>query len=104
MTTESTDADAVPPQDATPIRIVRDESPSMAVVRAVADASGRCPSGTGEAGEALDPIAESIDPDALDRLFDARNGAPDVPPVAEFRYCGYEVTVRGGEAVSVTVQ
>lgn len=67
------------------------ESPSLAVVEAVAAA---------ESVEAVDlecKFAEAIDPTALDRLVASLDGSGAVV----FGYCGYEVTVRAGGSVDV---
>ncbi len=63
-----------------------DERPSRGVYTAVADARG-C--------SALDlqPLADAIDPDAIDRLL-AGDGGPNV---ITFEYCGYEVEVTAVE-------
>jgi hypothetical protein len=49
----------------------------------------------------LPPLAEAVDPDALDRLFD-----PDAPNIAsrhlEFAYAGYRIHVYGRGEVVVT--
>ncbi|MFB6074904.1 MAG: HalOD1 output domain-containing protein [Haloarculaceae archaeon] len=67
------------PTNAVSFRTV--ESPSLTVVEAVAEAEGIEP-------EALTPpLADAIDPEALDGLF--RNGNGRV----SFDYRGYEVTV-----------
>ncbi len=75
--------------------VASDESVSMAVVRAVSTASqtDAC---------SLPPIANSLDPDALDALFEptsdgsARSGAR-----ISFVYGGYDVTVDNGEYITV---
>lgn len=68
------------------------ESVSMAVVDAVADASGVDPLEVG-------PLHDVIDPDALDAIFSSAGATrPDVEVV--FRLDSTEVTVRGtGEVV-----
>lgn len=63
---------------------------SMTVVEAVADAEGIDPVALPS------PLADAIDPDALDTLF--RDGSGRV----SFDYCGYRVTVDTDKAVDVT--
>lgn len=67
-------------------------SPSISVVLAVADREGVDPT-------ELDPsLAEVVDPDALDAVFDggdARDGT------IRFEYHGYRVEVRGDGTVSL---
>ncbi|MFB6302497.1 MAG: HalOD1 output domain-containing protein [Haloferacaceae archaeon] len=65
----------------------------VAVVQAVADAKGVDP------GALTPPLGHVINPDALDRLFDARN--PTTGHVT-FQYSGYEVTVRSDGQIRVT--
>ena len=57
--------------------------PSTAVVLAVADAAGVEPT-------RLAPLAEAVDPDGLDALFEADGKAPDN---VTFQYQGYVVHV-----------
>lgn len=78
------------------------ESVSEAVVAAVAAATDRRPfePSTGGAGEALDPLYEVVNPDALDALF----GPARVAGSVSFTYAGREVTVEGGEVVTVGAQ
>lgn len=77
-----------------------DESVAMAVVSAVAAASGRDPTGT----DGLDPLATAIDPGALDRIFDPSGERAENAVSVEFSYCDHDVTVTGGETVDVTVR
>lgn len=66
-----------------------------AVVTAIADAEDVAPWD-------LDPLAATIDPDALERLVASMTAAPDEPtPTIEFAYSGYEVTVTGRGGVSI---
>jgi len=65
-----------------------DEQPSSGVVFAMAER-------TGQRAVDLDPLAESVDPDALDRLF-----ATDPQREVTFSYLGRPVTVTN-EAVEV---
>lgn len=74
-------------------------TPSMAVVAAVADARGVDPL-------RLEPLANSIDPEALDRLFaDTYGGQPRMVGRVTFQVAGCEVTVTraDGGAVTATV-
>ncbi|WP_435175994.1 HalOD1 output domain-containing protein [Halorussus sp. AFM4] len=98
MTSTSDAGDGWRTGDAYYYRAADDESLSAAVVRAVAAVSDR--SSAGDPREALDPLYDSVDPDALDALFrhadDSQTGA------VEFAYCGYEVTVDSTGLVTVT--
>ena len=69
---------------------------SIEVVEAVAAAAGVQP-------DELDrPLADVIDPDALDQLFDpSLEGAGRAGTTVTFDYAGYTVTVRSGESVVV---
>lgn len=60
-----------------------DDSPSLAVVRAVASREGVAPE------ELPEPLYDSIESDALDDLLETGPGR------VRFEYLGYEVTVRG---------
>lgn len=70
-----------------------DESVSEAVVRAVADAEGVSPT------DVTPPLYESVNPEALDDLFDSRSGGH-----ITFRYCGYEVNVHNVGDTTVLVR
>lgn len=59
-------------------------SPSTAIITAVADASEL------DATE-LDPLVETLDPDALDTLY--ASGNPEL--TVSFAYHGWDVTLRG---------
>lgn len=63
-----------------------------AVVSAVAEASGSDPLD-------LPPLADVIDPDALNTLFASRSGASEAK--IRIQYAGYEVIVEGEGAVHV---
>lgn len=102
MTVEWDDVDAGATGETTRYRVEADELPSIAVVEAVAEASGRSQTGS-DGTTALDPLAESIDPEALDRIFESRGDDPADPTFVEFRYCDHQVTVKGGNRVCVTV-
>ncbi|QLH79092.1 hypothetical protein HZS55_18115 [Halosimplex rubrum] len=47
----------------------------------------------------LPPLSETLDPEALNRLFEPLAG-DRVPATVEFEYCGYEVRVDGSGAVT----
>lgn len=68
---------------------------AMTVIQEVAEAEGVGP-------RELPPLQESIDADALERLF-SRTSTDDEPAVIEvtFRYCGYTVSVTSDGAVEV---
>lgn len=67
---------------------------SASVVRAIADHSDR----SVERGEnALPPLYETIDPDALDALFATQRD----PPVVQFTYSGYTVTIDETRQITV---
>ncbi|MFB6164739.1 MAG: HalOD1 output domain-containing protein [Haloarculaceae archaeon] len=71
------------------------DSPSEAVVRAVAAVSDRRP-------DALEPLYDAVDPDALDALCASTpdDTARDALTV-EFRYGGYDVAVDGDGSILV---
>lgn len=69
-----------------------DEAVSTAVVAAVADAKDVDPLD-------LEPLYETVDPDALDALF---SGACGSPTEVSFTFAGFEVVVRGADDVAVT--
>ncbi|MFC7071450.1 HalOD1 output domain-containing protein [Halobaculum lipolyticum] len=56
------------------------------VARAVADASGRDPA-------SMEPLANAVDPDALDALVGAGRSPPSAWAEVTFEYLEYEVTV-----------
>lgn len=103
MTVNCNDPAAELPDGTTTVRVDPDESPSLAVVRAVAAASGLDPVGAGAGTASLAPLAETIDPEALDRVFESSDAGPGDPATVEFSYADHRVTVRGGETVCVTV-
>jgi hypothetical protein len=77
------------------------ESYTEAVVNAVATVSNRSASPSHD-GPPLDSLYDSIDPDALEALFE-RSGEEDGDPVTvTFTYSGYRVTVDDSGAVTVT--
>jgi hypothetical protein len=71
------------------------EPVSAAVVRAVGEVSGRT---TVEGPDGLPPLYEAIDPDALHELYASRRD----PPVVQFSYAGYTVTIDETRQVTVT--
>jgi hypothetical protein len=73
------------------------DTPSTAVIEAIADYHGTDPMGLKE------PLYETIDPDALDALIasaEAVNGHPHVS--VEFTYDGCRVTVFGDGSIEVS--
>lgn len=70
-----------------------DETPSEAVINAVASLTGDDPL-------EMDPLSGAIDPDALDGLFqDGEYGGR--PPEVQFSFNGCQVLVRGDGSVMV---
>lgn len=69
-------------------RVAVDEAPSAAIISVVAEKEDCSPL-------ALTPLAEAVDPEALDALL-AQDSGPDR---VTFRYCGYEVTASVEEIV-----
>ena len=73
----------------------RHERLSEGVVAAVTAAADADPT-------EIDPLAETIDPDALDALFAAHlDGTPRDAGRTEFSFCGYGVVVNSTGLVSV---
>lgn len=68
-----------------------DATPSLAIITVVSTITGKDPVD-------LDPIHESIDPDALDALFTAEFSSVNR---LTFQYCGYEITVGTDDVVEV---
>lgn len=75
--------------------VCRDGRISETVVRAVAQA-------TGTDVLELDPLYYVVDPDALNRLFDADGTSQPSPMELTFTMAGCEVVVRGDGEVVVT--
>jgi len=73
-----------------------DERTSTAVVRAVSAVDGRTP-------ETLPPLAERLDPGALNTLFDTESGgsAPTDRQLS-FRYADCHITVYNGDYLCLT--
>lgn len=89
--------DVVSTSDGPAVHAVRldsteDCAASDAVVTTVANVRGEDPT-------VLDPLHDSIDPDALDALFAGRE--PDSRDYVEFAYAGYDVTVSGDGRIVV---
>lgn len=75
--------------------IEADESVSTAVVRAVSAVEGRKP-------EFLRPLADVVDPSALDALFDSQyDGAPRTGGRLSFVYSDCCITVDNGEYLTI---
>jgi len=70
------------------------DSVTYAILRTVADAKGVSPLD-------LEPLGNVIDPDALNELVDSMPLTTDVLGTVEFRYEGYDVTVRANGRVDV---
>lgn len=68
-----------------------DETPSMAVINAVAEAADRPLT-------EIEPLAETIDPDGLNAVL-SPDGATDTPVTISFEYCGYHVSVTTEEVL-----
>jgi hypothetical protein len=60
------------------------ETPSIAVVTTVANIAN-------QPAEEMDPLTETIDADALDKLFKSTKNEP--PEILTFNYSGYRVTM-----------
>ncbi|MFB6095831.1 MAG: HalOD1 output domain-containing protein [Haloferacaceae archaeon] len=72
-----------------------DETPTVAVTRAVASLDGVAPSD-------LEPLNDWLDPEALDALAGRRSSDDGVATVsAEFWYRGYEVCVANDGTVTI---
>lgn len=85
------------PADARTIARTRysdDESPSEAVVRTLAALEGV------ESSD-LDPLYESIEPEALDALLDRPVPEGSAPPTVQFVASGYRVVVSGDGRITV---
>lgn len=103
MAIECDETNGAGPQKPAAYEVATDETVSMAVVDAVASATDRHPVGMDGVTDALDPLAESIDPEALDQVFRSGSTCAAGAIVVEFEYCGRQVTVRGADSVCVTV-
>lgn len=104
MTVECDNTEAGSTQGIAQYKVEPDESPSMAVVEAVAAASEQNPTGEDGLVRALDPLGRSIDPEALDRIVESCGHGQEDPAVIEFQYSGHQVTVKAGDQTCVTVQ
>lgn len=80
------------------------QSLSEAVVHAVSAYTGRetISANANETSEALDPLFDTIDPDALDSLFQSSGNGESMLGTVEFWYGGCEVTVDSSGFVIVT--
>lgn len=83
-------------------QIPQTESVSGAVVDAVATASGRSVVRDAGDDDALDPLYETLEPDALDSLFSSSAGERGGIGSVTFEYCGFRVTVTGARCLTVT--
>ena len=79
-----------------------DETPSEAVVTAVAAATGKTVVPTAERSETLPPLYDSIDPEALDALFSSAETRSRECTIA-FTYEGYSVVVEDDQ-VSIELE
>ena len=71
------------------------ESASTAVVRAVSPLDGR-------ESDSLRPLADVLDPDALDALFESRSsGQPRTGGCLSFVYSGCRISIYNGEYLSL---
>lgn len=89
--------DTASSDDADVIRSIDEgDSPSVAVVRAVSEATGRSVT-------ELEPLEHTVDTDALDSLFSPR--ANDEPRTGRFsfEYAGLDVTISYHDYVEVRV-
>ena len=71
-----------------------DESPSHGVVRAIAAVQGVKPTG-------VDPLCDSIDPDALDAVFDDTTGTSERDIRVSFRINDLEIEVSGDRHIMI---
>lgn len=81
------------PADQVQTRFGSDQSPSEAVVRALAAIDDTEP-------ESIEPVYHHVEPDALDKLFE-RSTVDDVGLVVTFRVMEYHVVVRGNGTITV---
>ena len=88
------------PSRTTTYRVGPSESYTEAVVNAVASVSDRSASPV-HGGPFLDSLYESIDPDALEALFEGSNTDRGEPVTVTFSYSGYRVTVDSSRTVTV---
>ncbi|WP_135305635.1 HalOD1 output domain-containing protein [Haloarcula amylovorans] len=81
-----------------------DQSLSEAVIWAVSAFTGRetITANANGTQEALEPLFDTIDPDALDSLFQTAEDRESMVGTVEFWYCGCEVTVDSTGFVIVT--
>lgn len=91
----------------TVFRVTDDRATSMAVVDAVAAVSDlpsaeESPDGDPD-GETLPPLYETIDPDALDAVFDRSATGPGAATTLAFTYAGYDVRIDADGVTTITV-
>jgi len=67
-------------------------APSMAIIEAMASVRDTTPT-------ELDPLVETVDPMAIDRLVKKADATDD--RVLEFRYVDHQVTIRGQGTVEI---
>jgi len=80
------------------------QSLSDAVIHAVADFTGHeaIAANANRPEETLDPLYDTVDPDALDSLFQTSEDDAPMAGTVEFWYFGCEVTVQSTGTVIVT--
>lgn len=66
-----------------------DETPSLSIVTAVAEATNQSP-------VEMEPLTGRIDPDALDKVL-STSGHKESSVTIAFEYCGCQVTVTPGD-------
>jgi|AntRauTorcE11898_2_1112593.scaffolds.fasta_scaffold14106_3 hypothetical protein len=71
------------------------QSPSQAVIEAVADREGVDPVNLSI------PLYDTIDPDALDTIVQGREDGTESSIRVEFTYYGYSIAVSAGDSVQV---
>ncbi len=79
--------------DSATVSNVETEQIAEAVIEALAKASGTSP-------EKMKPLYESINPDALDELFDRQH--MHTPERVEFRHQGYEVVIESDGRIEIS--
>lgn len=94
----------LPPDDTVSIRYDSDDgiyrarfdtdaiAPSMAIIEAMASVRDTTPT-------ALEPLVETVDPMAIDRLVKGTDATDD--RILEFRYVDHRVTVRGPGVIDI---
>ncbi len=82
-------------------RLEPGESVSVAVVEAVATASGRSPVPDGSGADPLPPLYDAVEPDAIDALFGADS---QFDGCLRFTYGGYRVVLEGDGTITVAAR